>query len=146
MTVIVWDGKTLAADRQCTSCGHTFSVTKVFRVGADMLVGFAGNGSRLGVYREWLERGAVPSQYPVQIDNQSLHMLVILRDGRIHKYESSGYPIPVEESYHAMGSGRDYALAAVVLGFDSERAVAVASQLCEECGRGCDALTFADSG
>ena len=52
MTIIAWDGKTLAAGKASTNCGYRRTCTKIFRVPGG-LVGFAGNGSRAMALLEW---------------------------------------------------------------------------------------------
>jgi hypothetical protein len=145
VTVIAWDGKTLAADKRGSQGGFTFTVTKIFRVG-DRLVGFAGNASRIGEFRAWLEAGADPKAYPVNKHegdgSECCWMLVIRADGVIEKYESSGYPIIVEERHFASGNGRDYATAAMHLGCDAKTAVDIACRFDDSCGNGVDTLTL----
>ena len=57
MTVIAWDGTTLAADKRVDIGGTSFTGTKVRRVG-DALVAFAGTGSQFLPRMEWYAKGA----------------------------------------------------------------------------------------
>jgi hypothetical protein len=144
MTVIAWDGKTLAADRRACASGFVYSVTKIARVG-DVLAALSGYFSAFGAYKEWLASGRDPARFPAppKDDREWRQLLVIHRSGLIERFEGGATaPIIVEESWHTMGSGRDYAAAAIMLGFDAVRAVAVASRLSEECGNGVDTLSF----
>jgi hypothetical protein len=144
VTVIVWDGTTLAADRRACANGFTYSVTKIARVG-DCLVALSGYFGRFGLYKAWLASGRNPELLPPRPhdDREWSQCLVIHRDGAIERFEGgSPAPIIVEERWHTMGSGRDYAAAALYLGCDAARAVEVASALSEECGNGVDTLTF----
>lgn len=143
MTVIAWDGKTLAADRRAVQGGFCFASTKIFRVN-DFLVGFSGNASRGGEYLAWLREGGDPKKFPENKDENDcfVWLLVIRADGTIEKYENSGYPIIVDEKHFALGSGQDFATAAMYLGFDAVKAVEVASRFDEGCGNGIDTLTF----
>jgi hypothetical protein len=145
MTVIAWDGKTLAADKRGCQSGFVYSVTKIFRV-KNRLVGFSGDAGRIGEFLAWLKAGAHPKTYPKNDydskDESYVWMLVIRADGTIEKYETSGYPIIVEEPFFATGGGRDYAIAAMHLGFDARRAVEVACRFDEGSGNGIDILTF----
>lgn len=144
MTVVAWDGKTLAADKRGIAGGLPFTVTKLFRA-ADRLIGFSGNADRMGQLRNWFESGMDPEKYP-QIDKDApAWCMAIRRNGTIERYEASPYPIIVEEKQHAMGNGRDYALAAMHLGCDAARAVEVACHFDANCGNGVDTLVF-DSG
>lgn len=144
MTVIVWDGTTLAADRRACASGFTYSVSKIARIDG-CLVALSGYFGRFGLYKTWLASGRAPDLLPPRPadDREWSQVLVIHRDGLIERFEGgSSAPIIVEETWHAMGSGRDYAAAALHLGCDAVRAVEVASALSEECGNGVDTLTF----
>jgi hypothetical protein len=146
MTVIAWDGTTLAADRRACANGFIYSVTKIARV-ADVLVGMSGYIARFGPYREWIESGRDPAKFPTEPkdDREWSQFLVVHRSGLIERFEGgSRYPIIVEEHWHTMGSGREFAAAALYLGFNAVHAVEVASALSEECGNGVDTLTFED--
>lgn len=144
VTIIAWDGTTLAADKQATlGCG-VYRFTKIFREG-EYLVGFSGKADRIPVFRAWFAAGRDPVTFPDNKDDaESVYILSIHRSGRIERYEQSGHPCHVEETLHAMGSGREYALAALSLRCTAAEAVAVASQFDENCGLGCDELRFGD--
>lgn len=142
MTVVVWDGITLAADRRAISAGNARPVTKIARIG-DSLVGFSGEFAAFGTMKAWLSAGRDPATYPRRGDDYWWSCLVIRPDGTIETFESSPYPIINEQTHYAIGSGRDFALAALHLGCDAKRAVEVACALSVECGNGIDTLTFA---
>jgi hypothetical protein len=145
VTVIAWDGKTLAADKRGSQNGFTFSVRKIFRCG-DRIVAFSGESGRVGDFLSWLQNDADPTKYPENKGDNCVWMLAIRADGTIEKYETSGYPIIVEETHFASGSGRDYATAAMYLGCDAKTAVEIACRFDEGCGNGIDTLTIeADS-
>lgn len=141
MTIIAWDGKTLAADKQTTNNGHASAVTKIYRVGG-ALVGFSGDACFAFAMLEWARGGFQPATFPAHqaSENDYVGFLVIHPDGRILKYERTAYPIEIEEKTHAMGSGRDYALAALYLGKTAREAVEVACALDINCGKGIDTL------
>lgn len=141
MTVVCWDGTTLAADRRATMGGHTFPITKIFRI-RDVLVGFSGAADRIGSFRRWVEFGCDDRSYPPNPENDCVVMVMLHRDGRIERYEDQPFPIVVEDTVHATGSGRDYARAAMHLGCDAQKAVEVACLFDENCGNGIDVLRF----
>jgi len=141
MTVICWDGKTLAADKRATSEGFVYACTKIFRIG-DRLLGFAGDAARAGEFRAWFEDGCDPAKYPKNDDEDASYFMAVRRDGTIERYESRGWPIIVEEKQFACGYGRDYAIAAMYLGCDAVQAVEVACRFNESCGNGVDTLQF----
>lgn len=141
MTVVAWDGVTLAADKRGTNGSTTYPVTKVFRAG-DRLVGFAGQADRMGEFRAWFDAGADPRTFPPNTGDGASYFVAIRGDRTIERYESTGWPIIVEAPYFACGDGRDYALAAMHLGCDAQRAVEIACHFDAGCGNGIDTLTF----
>lgn len=143
MTVIAWDGKTLAADKRATNGSTTYALTKVFRVG-ERLVGFAGQADRMGEFRAWFEAGGDPHTFPTNTGEDAAYFMAVRRDGVIERYESTGWPIIVEAPHFACGDGRDYALAAMHLGCDAREAVGVACHFDAGCGNGIDTLSFGD--
>lgn len=142
MTVIAWDGKTLAADRAATNCGYRRTLTKIFRVPGGM-VGFAGDGSRAMALLEWFRNGRDPAAYPAfQRGDEAVGCIFIGEQGENLGYLYTPYPEVHMDRFDAIGSGRDYALAAMYLGHDARRAVEVASALDNGCGNGIDTLTL----
>lgn len=145
MTVIAWDGTTLAADKRMSFYGLTTPVTKIFRAADGSLLGFSGTAGHVGRYRAWFDAGAVPDAYPAQDGEHTVKMMAVRPGGRIELYERSGYPMIVESPTFVLGSGQDYAAAAMYLGCDAVRAVDVAIALNSDCGNGVDTLTFSDA-
>lgn len=140
MTIIAWDGKTLAADKAASNCGYLRTVTKIFRVPSG-LVGFAGDGSKVLALLEWFRAGCDPAAYPdFQAADDAVGCLHIGMDGRAAGYSHTPCPEFHEDTFDAIGSGRDYALAAMYLGHTARRAVEVASALDNSCGKGIDTL------
>lgn len=141
MTVIAFDGKTLAADRMGDAGGLKRSTTKIRRFSGG-LFGSSGAASRGAEIFAWIEAGADPARVPpfqlVPDDYQSV--MVVRNDGTVWVYGCSAYPFQMEDLFHAIGSGRDFAMAAMFLGHDARVAVEVASQFCSGCGMGIDTL------
>lgn len=146
MSIIVWDGKTLAADKQATNSGLKHTCTKIFKIGGD-LVGFSGDLGYIGGMKHWLEAGAEPQAFPDHQKDKDdwVGTLVVKPDGRILKYERCAYPIDFSQNkFMCIGSGRDFAYGALEMGADAVRAVEVASRYEAFCGLGVDTLTFGD--
>lgn len=144
MTVIAWDGHTLAADKKAVNGSYSHRVTKIRRLRDGRL--FAGGGSSdfILAMAEWLDEGANREDFPKsQADKDDWQpCVVITRDRRVLRYERSHVPFEIEEPFCALGSGRDYALAAMHLGKTAAEAVAVACRFDSACGMGLDTLTL----
>jgi ATP-dependent protease HslVU (ClpYQ) peptidase subunit len=145
MSVIAWDGKTLAADKRATFGGNLIlTTTKIRRIG-NMLVGYAGGADFGEQMVQWVADGADPADFPTgQRDKDDWAGVLVLRPGQpVARYERTPYPILFEDRCVAVGSGRDFAMAAMYLGCDAKRAVEVACALDVNCGNGVDVLTMA---
>ncbi len=144
MTIIVWDGVTLAADKQSTTAGLKRRVTKIFEINGN-LVGFSGDWDYAQALKRWFMNGCKPEEHPKHQDHNDnwVGMLVITPSKQVFKYERSPYPMDFTEAgAHCIGSGRDYAYGALAMGADARTAVKVACTLDTGCGMGIDFLTF----
>lgn len=146
MTTVAWDGHTLAADKR--SCFGTLihTVTKIYRVRGCLVAG-AGDFDRIQEAVAWFESGADPAKLPpFQRDNNDFVGLVVIQpDKTILRYERGPYPFKIESPFYAMGSGRDFAMAAMHLGLKAKEAVQVAMALDSGSGNGIDTMTLADT-
>lgn len=143
MTIIVFDGKTLASDKRACCNGIAIKVTKIRRIDGN-LVGAAGDWSAILAMYHWFEKGADKTKIPdCQKDKDRwVTLLVIKPNKKIYKYEQDCFPYEVEEEKVAIGSGRDFALAAMEMGADAMKAVHVACKFDLACGNGIDTLEF----
>lgn len=140
MTVIAWDGKTLAADKLANFGGLSRTVTKIRRIG-DLLVAASGTTWGAAEAFAWVERGRKPEDFPAVLrDKDDWVPLLVVEAGRIWLYERGPHRTEVEDRLFAMGNGRDFALAAMYLKADARMAVEVASHFCPDCGLGVDTL------
>lgn len=146
MTIIVWDGKILAADRQATSSGIKREVTKIRKIG-DSLYGISGSFDRCMALFHWVENGKDPEKWPAfQRDSDDwVYMCEIAPGGIVKKYEREPYPMYIEETQYAQGCGRDYAMGAMWMGAGAVDAVKAACQFDPNCGMGIDILALDDS-
>ena len=142
MTVVAWDGTTLAADKMTSFGGLHGTTTKVYRI-RDMLVSGCGMTALIQEMVQWVENGCIPEQFPPQQRDpkECVSLLVVRKGGLVHQYESTPYPLVLHNRQWAIGSGRDFAMAAMYLGKTAREAVEIASVLCNDCGNGVDELT-----
>lgn len=142
MTVICWDGKTLAADKRVSFGTSISTTTKIHRIDG-MLVGFSGNATQGAACVQWVRGGMDRSNYPCSQNEDLCSLLVILPDGAIHYYSKTPDPLVIEDNTFAIGSGSEYADAAMYLGKTAREAVEVAIALDSGCGNGIDTLELA---
>jgi ATP-dependent protease HslVU (ClpYQ) peptidase subunit len=139
MTVIVWDGKTLAADKM-VSCGDTLhTTTKVFKHGAD-IVAFCGTLSKGLALKKWYLDGAKTEEYPKFQDTEDFSVLIVASGGKVNEYLDQPIAISLEDKFSAWGNGREFAIGAMSAGADAVKAVEITSYHCGGCGRGVDSF------
>lgn len=146
MSVIAWDGKSLAADKRAQLGGLFRTTTKVFRVDALSLAAYAGDADAGEEVLAWFRAGANPAQFPAtQRDREGCAgLLIVWADGCIWKYERTPHAVKFPPQQFAIGSGRDFALAAMHLGKTAPEAVEVACVFDSGCGNGVDVLVHTE--
>lgn len=144
MTVICWDGHTLAADKRAGGNDMPRTVTKIRRAKNGSLIGCTGTACGDMELMAWYEAGADADKFPaIHRDNaQSSHMIEITPDRKVRMYMNCPFPATFEDGNHAIGSGRDFAMAAMHIGKNAREAVEVAIALTATCGNGIDTLTL----
>lgn len=146
MTVIAWDGKTLAADKRALHSGLIMTCTKVRKI-RDHLVGVCGDYGPSLMLMKWFEDGCDPKDWPeCQKDKDRWSgIMVITPERKIIKYEQDPIGFMIEDKMHAVGSGRDFALMAMRLGKTAEEAIRLTFEFESGCGNGVDALMLGDA-
>jgi len=143
MSVIAWDGKSLAADKRTVIGTLVRTTTKIFRV-RNCLVGYSGDACSGEEMLHWFRKGAKPEDFPIWLraEDMSVEMLVVDKSKTLLVYVGTPHPITLHDDCYAMGSGGDFALAAMYCGKNAEEAVEVACLLDSACGNGVDVLPF----
>lgn len=146
MTVITFDGNTVAADKRASDCGLARTVTKIEKFGASILA-MTGNWDHAVELREWYKAGARLDEFTDLLRECDATLIVFTRKAEncctVHSYSNAPYPMLVEETQCAFGSGRDFAEAAMHLGKTAREAVEIACHFQTDCGNGVDSLTLA---
>lgn len=128
MTTIAWDGRFLVADRQATDgYGHKRDASKILPLKDGRI--FAGCGDWWDVQRVHQYLNGVGSKPESKDSAGTIGMLWAPKEGRMHTVASVGGEIvmmPITESRFAIGSGREYALAAMACGKNAAEAVEIA--------------------
>lgn len=143
MSVIAWDGKTLAADKQSTYGEQRSVVTKIFRVPQGLL-GVTGKTEHMKPLLNWFNNFEVPELFPeFQKDpEENSAVLLITKERKIMCYGAQVDPFMIEQPMYATGCGKDFAMGAMLAGADARRAVEITCQLNVYCGMGIDILTL----
>lgn len=138
MTTIAYRDGIIAADRLVTAGNMRAGfVTKIFAA-HDMVVGISGSLSDLGLFQMWFNSellDTVPS-FSDEVDG-----IVVDADHNIFYIGAKGNRVMVAGEYAAVGSGEEYAMAAMAMGADARKAVEIAIQLDTLSGGGIDVLT-----
>ena len=92
----------------------------------------------------WARGGFRKATFPDgQRDADNSIVLLVIRPGPVVQvYEHTPHAIEYEDRQAAVGSGRDFALAAMHLGKSAEEAVLVAAEFDPGTGNGVDTLTL----
>lgn len=139
MTIIAWDGKTVAADKQATCSGLRFKTTKLRRIASGEVLCWTGEQDSGEMVARWYEAGADPAKWPdCQKDKDSWSRLVVISPTGAKFFERQPIAVGIEDEFMAWGSGRDFALGAMRKGATAVEAVEIAMEFSEGCGLGVD--------
>ena len=140
MTTIAWDGTTLAADRRISNNGMTRAGQKVWELHDGRLFATCGNVEDGLAALRWLECGGdLPTL------DEDTFAGIIVRGGSAFRVESKMIESKILETTHAMGSGRDFAIAAMHLGMTAREAVEIAALFDTGTGHGVDDMRWGAS-
>lgn len=139
MTVIAWDGNTIAADSLANDAGLVRIVHKLLRVN-DGVIAVTGSMDQGLELQAWFEQGADPAKWPeFQKKDDWTRLIRATREG-CWWYERTPYPQRVIAPFTAFGSGRDFAIAAMHMGKSTREAVELACELTTECAGPVDVI------
>lgn len=154
MSTIIWDGRTLAADKGAWSGDIIRTATKIFRIadpaGEEYLVGFVGDEAYATKILAWLKSGKaedrpVPSEWYDRDDlNRQCALIIRKSDRRVVQLPKNLVWCPVEEKQFAIGGGQEIAYGALDAGADAVQALEIVSRRSNYAARGANYLTFGD--
>lgn len=132
MTTVAWDGKIMAADTLATDAwGLVEEVLDKIHVGSDFLLAGAGEH---GAIQSWWKAvshldavGVLAFGYPVFAKETNDPAMMLACASGVYRHVSGGF-FKCSRGFHAIGSGRDYALAAMRCGRSAEEAVSLAME------------------
>lgn len=125
MTTIAWDGRSLAADSKMAGA-YVMRATKAWRLPDGSLFGGSGIFEQVLQAKDWLEAGRPTEGKPTLDEMQAILIkpcgTAVFLDERLRE-------IPISEPWAAVGSGAQFAAAALALGHTALEACQVAAQL-----------------
>lgn len=141
MSVIAWDGHTVAADKRGV-CGNTATTTtKLWLMPKGVVIGAIGDSDFGLAIVDWWSDGADPASWPSFQSTDNWARLIVFEPGQApYSYERHPVKQVVEDYFMAWGSGSDLALGALAMGATARQAVAIACRFDIYCGNGIDEL------
>lgn len=153
MTVIAWDGRTLAADKQVSASGIVYKADKLYKfsinedgVMTEYLAAGIGYLDASSELLEWCKRGFKYHDFPATLGTVASQsyagsLFVVNKHGYWRHFHNSPC-VPEQNGRYAAGSGAMAAMAILEDGGSATKAVEIACKVCEGCGMGVDSLEF----
>ena len=141
MSVIAWDGRTIAADCQATTAGMRVRVRKLHLMPNGTVLGWTGDNEMGLALVNWYVSGGDRKAWPEFQKGEDWTRLIVVSP-EFHLpfcYERLPERQFVKDAFIAFGSGRDWAMGAMAMGADARKAVEIANQFCTGCGLGVEA-------
>src|SRR5690606_10680163 len=135
MTVIAWDGKTVAADRKISGSGPSGEFTKLYDLPDGRVAALFGEAASALSLLKWVmgECAEFPKDWGAD------GSLIIFGGGRPQVFNTRHeIPISCEDDVMAWGSGAMVAVGALAHGATAKEAVEIATRYCNGCGNGID--------
>lgn len=137
MTIIVYDGVTLAMDGAGIHEGAKVPIVKAWQTIGDEVVAGVGNAAQIAVMRDWYTAGAKSETFPEtqRASNPWCELIVVGKHG-LKRYENT--PSAIQHGHHkcAFGVGKDFAYGALGAGADAQKAAQVALSYAPDTGHG----------
>jgi len=138
MTVIAWDGETLAADRQSLRGDTIMTTRKLWPLKNGGVMAVCGQLAHGMALKKWVENGMHKKEFPKKKDDNWASLIVALQGEPVVYFENTPDPIEICDLFAAWGVGREAALGAMAMKSDAIEAVEIASRFVVGCGNGCD--------
>lgn len=130
MSVLVWDGTTLASDSHANNGNLAFPIEKLWLVSDGRIAGAVGPLRGVATLREWSQAG-MNSPFPLSSDGAQL--LVVSKEKGVERYSGRSTPHLHGLNKLAIGEGAPWAYGALYMGATAEQAVAAAIEGCVHC-------------
>ena len=140
MTVIAWDGKTLAADKLACRGSIIEITTKLYEGRGGYALSFAGEAPKGMAMVKWFNDGAKPEEWPKFQKDDDFVTLVCASREEVVVYFDQPEPLSFDNKFNAWGAGSPYAIGAMAAGKSAREAVEIANNHCCDCGMGVDSV------
>ena len=143
MTVLVWDGLSLATDIQANDGSATWQSSKAWYVTNphDKIGIVSGVGLLRDILnmREWYINGAIPEEFP---SDATKSQLIVIDENGLWLYEGTPHAVCYGHEKIAFGHGKDFAFGALAMGADARQAVLACNQCSLHCGKGVEVYSI----
>lgn len=148
MTTVAYRDGILAADTRCVRQGIIEAAHKLFRLDDGSIAGFAGSLCDIHHFVRWYNAGADVDDPPKWImfgdnDEPVVDCILVSEDG-VSRWTAHIQPSPIIGPYFAIGSGQQFATAAMFMGATAEQAVRVAMGLDPNTGGEVQTMSLSD--
>jgi len=141
MTVIAWDGKSIAADKLEAYGDIERTTDKLERFNEGVLT-FTGEATKGIELIEWFEKGRKKENWPEFQKTNDFAVLIYAKGGCVEVFYQESTPVVLRGGFHAWGAGAKYAIGAMAAGKTAEEAVLITNDNCTNCGRGVDSFSL----
>ena len=142
MTVIAWDGKTLATDRMANDGSQKWESSKAwYGMSEDKEVAIitgVGLEHYIRELSEWYQQG-MPE--PSVMPQPSHSKLIVVKKYGLYEL-SYKMLLPYDAPYCAFGDGKEIALGALAMGATAGQAVNICNEHSLQCGKGVELFTL----
>lgn len=136
MSVVAWDGKTVAADKQSTNGNRAVLCTKVRELEDGTVLAAVGDHEESQILMDWYCAGGVKEDWPAFQKDESFTTLIIINSKEAYQYQAYPRLQRIEAGFFAWGDGAPVALGAMAAGADARRAVEITCEYNIFCGQG----------
>lgn len=139
MTVIAWDGKIFAIDKQINHGSTKRPAHKCEKLNDGTIIAWSGAIDAGLILANWYKNGSIEKNFPFDVKDDALADLVVVKpDGECFAYCQSPHKLKYDSPFIAWGSGMEIAMAVMDLGHTAIEAVEMACKYNDGCGFGMD--------
>lgn len=153
MTIVAWDGTTLASDSLMLATGYRYEVDKIAKAnlldGSEVLVGVGGQTSGLNALLRWIKQtdmnlSELPDCFATKSDDGCQAIVIIKRpSGKIEEYLLHGNrQLNKIKAPFTLGSGTDTANVGFLAELNSVEIVALCIENVISCGGSIQSISF----